>query len=338
MNKLSLLEKILFLINAIVASALLLALFLVYVSPISFPQLSVLSLAVPLLKILNLLFVVYWFIKLKKHLFLSLAILCLGWMISSPIYIFKSKTESASNDLTIMSYNVKMFSYYQLHTDSLIPKKTIDFIKQKDPDILAIQEYYQSPKINLNYPFKFVKTKSKNNKFGLAIFSKHKILNSGSFDFKNSGNNIIFCDILKDNDTIRVYNLHLESLKINPDKEYFGEANNEKLFGRLQHTFKKQAHQTEEFLEHEKKWKKKKIICGDFNNTAFSWVYKKIANDKKDAFIEAGNGFGKTFDYPFPLRIDFILTDNSITINEFNTFRVKYSDHFPIQARLKWEE
>ena len=73
---------------------------------------------------------------------------------------------------------------------------------------------------------------------------------------------------------------------------------------------------------------------GDFNNTAFSWIYKKLSEDKKDAFIEAGRGFGKSFDYIFPFRIDFILTDTEIKTQKFDTYRVNYSDHYPIMTRI----
>jgi endonuclease/exonuclease/phosphatase family metal-dependent hydrolase len=55
---------------------------------------------------------------------------------------------------------------------------------------------------------------------------------------------------------------------------------------------------------------------------------------KKDAFDEFGTGFGQSFDYPFPLRIDFILVEESIEITQFKTFEVKYSDHFPMMARI----
>jgi len=37
----------------------------------------------------------------------------------------------------------------------------------------------------------------------------------------------------------------------------------------------------------------------------------------------------------YPLRIDFILVDNTFEVNNFKTFEVPYSDHFPILARLK---
>ncbi|WP_392347230.1 hypothetical protein [uncultured Polaribacter sp.] len=71
-----------------------------------------------------------------------------------------------------------------------------------------------------------------------------------------------------------------------------------------------------------KEWKGKKIVCGDFNNTSYSWMYTKISTNKKDAFIEAGKGFGQTYNYWFPMRIDFILTDeNAIVTSIFKLFR-----------------
>jgi len=126
-------------------------------------------------------------------------------------------------------------------------------------------------------------------------------------------------------------------LKLNPAKENFGEADSEKLFKRLQNGFLQQAEQAELILAHEQQWKGKKIICGDFNNTAYSWVYKQISDNKKDAFLEAGNHTGKTFNYIFPLRIDFILTDNTAEVNRYDTYYKNYSDHFPVLARVNWE-
>ena len=336
MKKLSLLDKLIFLINSVLATLLLLSYIVPYISPKTIPQIAAVSLAVPLLIILNTLFLVYWTLKLKKQLVLSALTLGIGWLVSPSFYQFSKKNTTLNNDIKVMSYNVRMFNHYNWNEDTELDQKAFDFITQKSPDILVLQEFYQSPKISFSYPYKYLKTKGQKNKFGLAIYSKYKIINIGSFDFEKSANNIIFADIQREKDTIRVYNLHLESLKINPNKEYFGEENNEKLLDRLQATFQKQATQTNQFLRHEANWKGKKIICGDFNNTAYSWVYNKISTNKKDAFVEAGKGFGKTFDYPFPMRIDFILTSQGIEINQFTTFDEKFSDHFPIVARLNW--
>ena len=336
MKKLSLINKFLFFINSLMATVLLLSYLFSYVSPNNIPSLAVLSLLVPVLIIINILFLIYWIIKLKKQVFLSAVVLAIGWLFTSPFYKFSETKTLLNDDIKVMSYNVRMFNLYKWSDDEGILEKIMRFIADKNPDILAFQEYYDSEKINFNYPYKYIKTKSKSNKFGLALYSKYKIINSGSLDLKNTTNNIIFVDFIRKKDTIRVYNIHLESLKINPNKENFGEKSSEKLFKRLEKSFQKQAFQTEQFLSHEQLFKGKQIILGDFNNTAFSWVYKQITYNKKDAFIEAGSGLGKTFNYPFPVRIDFILTDKSINIHQYKTFKVKYSDHFPILAKINW--
>ena len=282
---------------------------------------------------------IYWIIKIKKilyHLFDFNNLLGFGYI--SSIYKFSEKKVFLNDDLKVMSYNVRLFNHYQLvHLTATIVKKISTFISEKKPDILLIQEYYNAKDLQIKYPYQFVKTKSNFSKFGLAIFSKYKIINSGSLDLKDSANNIIFTDIIKDKDTIRVYNIHLESLKMNTSQENFGTKDSDKLIEKMEASFQKQAKQVELFLNHEKKWTGKKILCGDFNNTAFSWVYKELSKNKQDAFKVAGKGLGKTFNYWYPLRIDFILTDSNFDINNFKTFNVPYSDHYPISARIKFK-
>ena len=235
-----------------------------------------------------------------------------------------------------MSYNVKTFDLFSNNKEIEKKQNGYDFIAEKNPDILVIQEYYKSKKMQFSFPYKYVKFRSRISKYGMAIYSKFKILNAGSLNLKSSGNNIIFADILKEKDTIRIYNTHFESLRIKPNQENFGEKNSEKLIERVSKSFKKQALQVKVFLKHEKKWTGKKIVCGDFNNTSYSWMYHEISKNKKDAFIEAGKGFGQTYNYWFPMRIDFILTDENAIVNQFSNYLEKYSDHYPIQARINW--
>ncbi|MEE9407805.1 MAG: endonuclease/exonuclease/phosphatase family protein [Polaribacter sp.] len=336
MKNLSFVDKILYLVNSLLATLLLFSYLLPYVSPNTIPVLAVLSLFVPVLLFINLGFVIYWLIKLKRRLTLSLTVLIIGWFIITPFYKISSNSSSLNNDLKIMSYNVKTFDLFTKKQENASFENGFEFISDKNPDILAVQEYYKSSKINLNFPYKYVKLKSRNNKFGMAIYSKFKIINSGSLDFKNTANNIIFTDIIKEKDTIRIYNIHLESLRIKPNEENFGQKNSEKLIKRMSGTFKKQAAQLELFLAHEKQWKGKKIVCGDFNNTAYSWIYNQVSKNKKDTFLEAGKGFGKTYNYWFPMRIDFILTDDEAIINQFNSFSVGYSDHYPVMSKVNW--
>ncbi|AUC84500.1 endonuclease [Polaribacter sp. ALD11] len=336
MKNLSFLDKILYLVNSLMATLLLLSFLLPFISPKTIPAFAILSLFVPILLIINAAFAVYWLIKLKKQFLLSFIILTIGWLFTSPFYKISSNNSSLNSDLKVMSYNVKAFDLFTKKKDTTSSKNGFDFIANKNLDVIAIQEYYQSKKIKLSFPYKYVKFKTENGKYGMAIYSKYKIINSGSLNLQSPGNNIIFVDILKKKDTIRIYNAHFESLRIKPNEENFGQENSEKLIKRISTSFKKQAEQTDLFLKHEQQWKGKKIICGDFNNTAYSWMYHEVSKNKKDAFIEAGKGFGKSYNYWFPLRIDFILTDENAIINQFSTFSEEFSDHFPIQSKINW--
>ncbi len=337
MKNLSILDKLLFFVNSILAAVLLISFLSYYISPQTISIISIISLIVPYLIMANALFVVYWLLKFKRAFLISLLILLLGYQYITKLYGFEEKKVLLNNDIKVMSYNVRMFNVYNWIEEQNVDKKIYDFITQKNPDILCIQEYHPSKSNNLNYPYSYVKLSKKNNHFGHAIFSKYKIINKGALNFTNSANNAIFADIVVKNDTLRVYNVHLESLKINPKTAPINQKNSERLKTRLENSFKKQVDQANQIIAHQQKTNLKTIIMGDFNNTAFSWVYNHLKTNKNDAFEIAGKGFGTTYDFALPLRIDFILTDKKITVNNFKTFDVSYSDHFPVMARVNFK-
>ena len=86
-----------------------------------------------------------------------------------------------------------------------------------------------------------------------------------------------------------------------------------------------------------KKIKIPTIICTDLNNNPFSIPYKELSFGKKDAFVEAGDGFGHTYFFGFfPLRIDYIFVDKRLKVLSFLTFKDKLSDHKPIMAKIEF--
>ena len=340
MKKLKVIDKLIFAINSIAAALLLLSYILPLIPPKTFPLLSVLSLGVPFLIILNAIFLFYWLIKVKKQLVLSLVVILLGYLFFGSLYKFSNATnEDNVSSFTVMNYNVRLFNLYDWIVDEDVDKQIVEFIKTKNPDILTLQEYKESNNVDLShYPFEYIKLSDNKLKNGQAIFSKFPIVNSGSVTFPNTFNNAIFVDIIKEKDTIRVYNLHLQSLKIDANVDKLKNEDSERLFKRVSRTFEMQQSQVELFLEHKNNCKYPMIISGDFNNTAFSYVYKELKGNLQDAFKKEGNGFGRTFDFKFfPIRIDFILADKAMTVNRFKTYDHKLSDHYPIMATLNLE-
>ncbi|GAA4280920.1 endonuclease/exonuclease/phosphatase family protein [Gaetbulibacter aestuarii] len=240
-----------------------------------------------------------------------------------------------------MNYNVRLFNLYKWIPEDHIEDKIADFIKKESPDILSFQEYHPHSDIDLSiFKYKFEKIAGKRTKYGQAIFSQFPIINKGSIEFPHTGNNAIFIDIVKKQDTIRVYNVHLQSLRINTNVDSLKKEKSERLIKRIGSTFKMQQSQTELFLKHKAQCHYKMIICGDFNNTAFSYVYRKIKGDLNDTFKEAGSGFGSSYyikSFPlkyFPMRIDFILADPAFVVNGYQSYTQKFSDHYPISATL----
>jgi len=340
MKKLRGFDKLIFVVNSLMAFALLLSYVLPYMAPKQFAFLSVLSLAVPALIIINILFAVYWLLNVKRQLLLSLLVLIIGYNHVFSLYKFSSsKNVDDSENISVMNYNVRLFNVFDWIKDANVKQDISNFISEKQPDILCIQEYRPDDKVSLNGYFKYEELSGHKVKNGQAIFTKFPIINSGSIEFHDTSNNAIYADIVKGVDTIRIYNVHLQSLGIDTTVEKLKNEDSENLFKRVSSTFKMQQFQTELFLMHKKQCPYKMIICGDFNNTAYSYVYKEIKGNLKDAFKDAGNGFGRTFDFKFfPVRIDFVLVDKAFKVNSFKTYDVKLSDHYPIMAKVKLEK
>ncbi len=70
-----------------------------------------------------------------------------------------------------MNYNVRLFNLYDWIPEENIETKIVDFIKTEAPDILCIQDYRPSSKVDLSF-FKYKYEKVSGNKInnGQAIF------------------------------------------------------------------------------------------------------------------------------------------------------------------------
>lgn len=334
------LSKIMRFLNIVLVVVTIIAYILPFLAPKLFPFLSVFSLILPLLLIINFLFFVFWLIQFKKNMLISGIVLLLGITFINKFYKF-SETDlpESENDFTIMSYNVRLFNLYEWLPKNDIPQQITNFVKEENPDILCIQEFSPVEKINFSqYKYNYVNIEGKKNKYGQAIFSKFKIIDKGEIDFPNSSNKVIFADILRKKDTIRVYSMHLQSIKISTDiNEKIDEEKSKFIFNRISEAFAEQQQQAEMIKQNVDACKLPKIICGDMNNSAFSYVYRLIKGDLKDAFEEAGSGFGKSYNYKkYPARIDYFLVENEFEVKAYKSFDSFYnSDHFPLSTRLE---
>ncbi|MBS1534524.1 MAG: endonuclease/exonuclease/phosphatase family protein [Bacteroidetes bacterium] len=348
MKKLSWFNKGMFILNSALAVLTFLAYVLPFLAPKLFPLLSVLTLVLPLFLILNALFFTYWLIQFKKQIILSGLVLLLGITFINKFYKFSEVNQPVTeNDFVVMSYNVRLFNLFNWMPDTDVVTYIRTFVNDKNPDILCIQEYSESAKIDLKvYPYKYVYMQGKKIKTGMAIFSKFPIIDEGNLVFPESNNCTIFADIKKGKDIIRVYNMQLQSIKISPDVNEISEnidgINQQKsqmVFNRISRAFRKQQQQAEILMNHRNECDYPVIICGDMNNSAYSYVYRSVKGSLNDAFEEAGSGFGNTYHFKYyPARIDYIFADPAMKVKYFECFQdFVNSDHYPIMARLSFD-
>ncbi|MBD3582475.1 endonuclease/exonuclease/phosphatase family protein [Flavobacterium selenitireducens] len=350
MKKLSWFNKFMWLLNIVLTVLTVIAYVLPFLAPKMFPLLSVLTLFMPMFLILNAFFFVYWAVLLKKQVVLPALLLLAGITFINKFYKF-SPTElpDSEKDFTVMSYNVRLFNLFDWIPNDDVGATIQDFINDQNPDIVCLQEYSERANVDLKvYPHKYIMMQGNQVKTGQAIYSKFPIIDQGKLELPNSNNNVVYADIRKGKDTIRIYSMHLQSIKITPDVD---EINNDHLnkidekkrkaiFRRASEAFKRQQQQAEIIRDHRRLCKFPVIICGDMNNSAFSYVYRVIKGKLGDAFEDAGKGFGQTYKFKYyPARIDYIFADPKLQVKSFVNFtEFENSDHYPIMTRLEVRE
>lgn len=361
MKRFKFLTSILFGVNSLFALALLLGYYAGSVNPNTFWPIAFLGLALPYLYFLNILFVLGWMIAGNKRLMLSLAVLILGYQSLPKIIQFNSVKPISEESIKVMSHNVRLFDLYLWQKEKTTRNEIFKLIKNESADILCLQEFYFSK--DSTYEFKTLDsllTYPKNkfvhdeysyikgpNKWGIATFSKFPIVGKGRLKFDEGDHNIcIYTDIKTPEETIRVYNFHLASIRLekvdyktiddvyaNSFSSYFGSE--KLLINKLKSAFQRRANQIELIKESISTSPFKVIVCGDMNDTPSSYAYKELNENLMDSYIEAGRGLGQTYIGKFPsFRIDYILHDSSFTAERYVTLPEKLSDHHPITANL----
>jgi len=341
MKGLSLFHKIVFALNLVFVFLLLAACIAPHVSVASFPPLSLLSLTVPVLVGLNILFFLFWAFKRKKQLRYSLFALVFGYFTLGTFLRFKFGEDKANQeDLKIMSYNVRRFDRWGMHGIPTAFEDIKSLIAKEKPDVICFQEVGRDMQADfLDYPYHYLKKIDTGRKIHLGVFSKYPIINSKTIHYANSVNNGSFVDIAYKKDTIRIYNLHMQSLGLTPGTGVLRSKSSDWLYKRLIKSFKRQEKQARMIKEHRDKSPYKTILCGDFNNTQFSTTYRILKGNMQDTFNEVGAGFGKTFEFfEIPFRIDFIFADEALEVTAYKNYDSKFSDHFPIMASFHMEQ
>ena len=346
-------------LNLIFILLLLLSCFAPYISPERLWMFALLGLSFPLLILVNIFWMLFWLFFKRSLSLLSLSALLLSsFSMINYFSISPCRMDESSESITVMSYNVKTFDLYNWNQNEASKNAMLDVIEEANPHILCLQEFYTDDtksfnileRLNSTYPyihFQKTLTLDKYMHWGIATFSKFPIISEDVIQFSNSRHNLsIASDIRIGEDTIRIYNAHLQSIHLGKDeyesvqnlRDNRGKFPFGKFYNKLKDAFIKRAFQTDILNEHIRGSSLKRIICADFNDSPNSHTYRILSKGFTDSFKSAGCGLGGTYAGPFPsFRIDFIFVDEKLNVKSHRVIDNAISDHYPIVCSFTFD-
>lgn len=294
----------------------------------------------------------------KQNIILPVVLLAVGCIFLPRTYSYfnnDAKIETGKKPFKVMSYNVHAFRHNSDNRSEEAKAEIRDmqkWISGSGADVLCMFEYFsrhRSPLFNSNKVFEnngykhvaYLNRSGWNRKedyWGLVIYSKLPIISVQDTLFM-AQNGMISADVKVGKDTVRIVALHLYSMTLQLDA-----LSSQRTLKGIWSEGRENAKRIKTgFINHAdemsilESWIKGSphpvIVCGDFNETPYSYVYGKSRSLLANSFEDKGKGFGFTFNgLPYFIRIDnqFYSEDkiNLLTFKTINT--VQYSDHYPI--------
>lgn len=358
-------DRVVLILNILAAAALLLAYLAPVINPARVLLPALFGLAYPYLLMLNLVFICFWMIRLKKEILISTIIILVGWNHLNNLLPLNFKSSEIPINvpeeqlIKALSYNVRGFDIYRWHKEPQVKKEIFKFLEMEAPQLLCFQEYYTSTKrgerqrdiaAQLDHlPYHAVYHTSdpaNKNGFGIATYSQYPIIKKSRIPFNSSFNAAMYTDIKFQYDTLRVFNIHLQSIRFQKDNYAFMDTarlkyNNQQMEevraigSRLKTAFSLRAEQAQMIANYIRESPYPVVVMGDFNDTPQSFAYRRIRKGMHDAFRKSGRGFGNTYVGELPsFRIDYILFSDPLVSRDFKRIKTDFSDHFPITTWL----
>lgn len=361
-------KRILIALNCFVAMGFLLGAYAYLFDPVSFWFIGFLALAAFYSLLALVLFFLFWLFAKPIFALISTVAILSAWgplqnlvqLRMSPNFVMKKHPAN----LRVMSWNVELFEVIEHKKHPEKKQEMIDMIRAYNPDVACFQEMVgavdDTAAINYipelmkqlgfseyHYAFNPKLDFDQQHHFGIIIFSKYPLIKKHNVSYKPFDYNSIFqyADVVKNEDTIRLINLHLQSLRF--DKENLDYINkpvvndgkmlnkSKNLLAKFKRGFLRRSDQANRIATSITESPYPVIVCGDFNDVPNSYSYHTIGLGMRNAFTEKGTGIGRTFSGISPtLRIDNIFTSQHFNIEQFVRIKKNLSDHYPLVADL----
>ena len=302
--------------------------------------------ALPLLIAANVVFLIYWLIRLRFHwalMPLITLLCCIPY--TGTIFQFGSTDEKADvkAGIKFATYNVARFSG---ETTGFIAQDILSEMKRQKVDIVCFQEYNDfsgDRKNSDSYKDYFPHSAFGNN--DMVIYSRYPIVNKKNIDFEQTNNSAMWVEVNVNDNIYRVYNVHLETTGINSalhqaskmakkGVEVQGNALVNAIYGGYTLGMIARSGQANMLAMDMRESEAPVIVCGDFNDVPYSYVYNTMLGDKIDGFKECGSGFMYTYRGDKKVRIDYIFHDKGLEGISYYKKELSYSDHYPVFMRI----
>ena len=361
------LKTILIVSSILSIAALLLSYLSVFVHPETIRLLPLFGLGYIIIAGIHIvLFLIWIFVKSKVWMLIMFGVFLLGGNLHfrSVSIGWDDENTLKSKEYKVLSYNVRLFDVYNADPKKAKENKEsiFNFLESSKADVYCFQEFYHQEgsedyntkdllSTRLKTPYNHVRlsvSDYKKQSFGVAIFSKHEIVSQGEVSFdevEKTFNYCIYVDIVAKKDTVRIYNVHLQSIHFQKDDyALFNEENPQaasensqafKLLNKVLDAYPIRAQQAMKLTEHMKKSPYPIIVCGDFNDAPMSYTYNQFHRFLTDAFLSTSFGIGRTYAGKVPAgRIDYIFYDESMGSRNFVIQEEKLSDHYAISCSI----
>jgi endonuclease/exonuclease/phosphatase family metal-dependent hydrolase len=368
-SKLRLITKRIFIYtNVIAAFFFLLSCLAPYLNPQTWWYISFLGLGFPFLLLLVIVFLFGWLLMLRpQYALISIIALLLGF--KSILVFFAFHKPAVFNyakeikTLRVATWNVARFIEMRRNNNkgSQTRLKMMELIKQQDADVVCLQEFFHSLDSawyqnlnyisdNLHYPYWFFShdLDADVHYTGSVIFSRYPIIDSGMIRYPRPTlpDALIHADIKVNDDTVRIYTTHLQSLQFGKrDYERIGAiesaedsliTNSRTILSKIKKGISYRSIQAGIINQVLGDSPYPVLFCVDLNDVPNSYAYFTVRGDMQDAFLKKGFGIGRTFSAISPtLRIDYIFADDHFKIKQFNRLVKHYSDHFMLVADIE---
>ena len=302
--------------------------------------------ALPLLIVGNIIFLIYWLIRLRFHWALMpfITLLCCISYIRT-LYQFGSTDEKADAKagIKLATYNVARFSG---ETTGFMAQDILSEMKRQKVDVVCFQEYsdFSGDKKNSDsyreyFPHMAVGEND------MVIYSRYPITQTKTINFEMTNNSAMWSEINFNGTQYRVYNVHLETTGINSMLRRAGKLQAQgidiegnrllnAIYGNYTIGMIARSGQANMLAMDMRESEVPVIVCGDFNDVPYSYVYNTMLGDKIDGFKECGTGFMYTYRGNKKVRIDYIFHDKELEGISYYKKELSYSDHYPVFMRI----